>query len=62
MAESLATLADHLDEPAHKPKLKSSRPATLDDINELIALVRESKGIDSLVPDPQVRAELGGIS
>jgi hypothetical protein len=41
---------------------RKSKPATLEDINELLALVREAKGIDSLVPDSQVRAELGGIS
>jgi hypothetical protein len=46
---------EHADERAHKS-------ITLDDLNDLIALVREAKGIDSLVPDPQVRAELGHIS
>jgi hypothetical protein len=41
---------------------RKSKPATLDDLEELIALVRETKGIDSLVADLQVRSELGGIS
>lgn len=43
-------------------RARKSKPATIDDLNELIALVREAKGIDSFVPDNQARAELGSVS
>jgi hypothetical protein len=57
MSQSPVSETARADERAYK-----SKPATLDDLHELIALVREAKGIDSLVPDPQVRTELGNIS